>query len=622
MSGVLHLSIPADVPGGTVSQGGATEDEEFGDDGEEDYEDDYADGDDLEAEAEEMARILKEQLQADIAKAQLEAAAAHQPRPTLEKDKGNTDSTSTARKRRYEAALSTMKAIMSIASKRALVHDSLAAFLVPAAENANILTIFQRCISSEAVPKKLARPLSDAVVLLAKSDILFASLRNSDAPALQLDKGKRKRDAADEVAHDYSDSRGYKRFAYDYPDLRFLISEAVRVITNALATVPSGPASPHLDPALISSIHVQLHQVFLFAVTSAPRAGERMPALQELAGLIQMLGVLSGIPIGSNPSAPLSHPHSPWGHPYGAPSTPDLGTAVYPCLIPTCAKVFHRLYSLRAHQRLHSFVERPYRCTQCPASFVRNHDLKRHTKLHDKQAWRCSGCSKVFSRRDAIKRHKDSRGRIGGKGKNGEIELGDNACAYAEIEEVEVEKPQGDEEASRRAKLWNDITTNHMGSAPPGHVNASGDEFPPEEGEVEFGVVGEAHSIVLQLHGLLQVYVAKLLGTTSASEGQAGVSDPSTATLASIIARTQYTQPQSRSVSVQPQTPSVYQSAEAAQPPDVSSPQLSLSLSLSEEQTRLLEQAIAQAALAAQAQAEAEAALEEEAEASDEDGHD
>ncbi|CAG8450831.1 13531_t:CDS:2 [Ambispora gerdemannii] len=40
-------------------------------------------------------------------------------------------------------------------------------------------------------------------------------------------------------------------------------------------------------------------------------------------------------------------------------------------------------------------------------AFSRNHDLKRHMKIHlNAKPFKCLGCSKLFSRLDAIKRHK------------------------------------------------------------------------------------------------------------------------------------------------------------------------------------------------------------------------
>ncbi|KZT05161.1 uncharacterized protein LAESUDRAFT_715178 [Laetiporus sulphureus 93-53] len=615
-------------------------DEDYDGQYEEGY-DDY-DAEDIDAEAEAMAFRLQEQLRADIARAQLEAAAAaaqavplpahntvplEQSSAFLER-KGvpatSTDGAAAAKRRRHDAAIVTMKGILSLASGNPFIHATLSGYNVSGSNNANIVDVFSQCISAGTVSPKVARSLGEALLSLAKSEALFASLRNSDAPVIQLDKGKRKREGSHEVA----ESPAPKRVAFDQPDLRHLISEAVRTIMRVLAPDSSAPGHHALNGALISSIHVQLHQVFLFAVTSSPRGGQRTAALQELAGLIQMIGVLSSTPIGSHGASPAPAPSTTWSNPYNAPAAPpssDLGAAVYPCLMPTCTKIFHRLYSLRAHQRLHTLVDRPFRCAHCPASFVRNHDLKRHEKLHERRAWRCSGCGKVFSRRDAIKRHKDSRGRAGGRDGGVEPGIGESTCAYAEIEEVEVEKAVGDEEASRRTKLWNEIVATQLAGAL--HAAASPadrDAGPPEEGEVDPGVVAEAQTIVLQLHGLLKVYVARGLGHPPPVPGRQlppPVSHSNQTTLASVIAQSQQFQFQSSPpIAVGPSTaPSTSTMNPVDQGQSTSdAPQSSLSsLPLSEEQTRQLEQAIAQAALAAQAQAEKEAALEERDEGSD-----
>ncbi|KAI0326800.1 hypothetical protein GY45DRAFT_1363675 [Cubamyces sp. BRFM 1775] len=617
------------------AEGEYNDDEEY----EEGEGEEYDEGEDIDAEAEEMARRLGDQLLADIAKAQAEAAAAvastsgtvsaAAPAPTQEPPPHPEVPLQSPYRKKQDAALLTMKAILAFASKNPVVQSAMSNSQVPGVEGASLLEVFNRCISASSISKPLARTLTEIVLSLAKSDVLFGSLRNSDAPAIQLDKGKRKRDQADEGGRHAELGPGFphKRVAIDQPDLLHHLSEAVRIISHALSSAPAH--RPSIDPALISSIQLQLHQVFLFAVTSAPRAIDgRMPALQELAGLVQMLGVLSGIHIGNPPP----HWHIPPG---AAPPPPDIGTAVYPCLVPGCSKTFHRLYSLRTHQRFHTLEHRPYRCMQCPASFVRNHDLKRHALLHEKKAWRCAGCNKIFSRRDAIKRHKDARGRAGGKGRPGEADPVDTACAYAEIEEVEIEKADGEEEMSRRAKLWNGIAASSA-------AGMSASDQGPEEGEIDPGILFEAQNIVLQIHGLLQAEVAKGLGPPAAP---APMPPPllSQSTLASIIARAQQTvvpqelpppsapphgeAPPEQQVPLpdEPMAVDIPQPATSEAPPvpdqaESSSTPPPLSLSwLSEEQTRLLEQAIAQAASAAQAQAEAEAALEEEDEEFDED---
>ena len=617
--------------------------------------------DDIEAEAEEMARRLQEQLRADIERAQAEARAqasqqvglleprlsGSSPSPFTKQSASSvptSDETTSLdqlaharlsgnkRQQRSAAAILTMRTILASAEKNSVVRSTLASSVVPGGTNRSMLDVFNQCISSKTVTKSIAKHLTEAVILLAKSEILFASLRNSDAPAIQLDKGKRRWDAADGPGSgiDPSQEPPQKRVALDQPDLRYQVSEAVRVVTEALSPIASSP-TPMIHPHLIASIHLQLHQIFLFSVTSAPRAGERATALQELAGLIQMLGVLSGIQIGS--SNPAQNHTSDWPTSSNA-GAPDIGTAVYPCL--TCPKVFGRLFSLKAHQRVHLLVDRPFRCDLCVASFVRNHDLKRHARLHEPRAYRCGGCGKVFSRRDAIKRHQDNR-RGRGRGEEG---VAESVCAYAEIEEVD--KPEGEEEAVRRAKMWDGIAASSIqssagvtGSAPSLYASQPAPGDIPEEGEMHPAVVLEAQSVVLGLHPLLHGYVTKVLGHAPVLQNPLQISParqvagpPSilpthapattaTPTLASLIA------------SANAQNGGEiggHEASPALLPTQVDVPAassaLSSVLSLSEEQTRLLEQAIAQAALAAQAQAEAEAALEEIDDGTDDEDED
>lgn len=55
--------------------------------------------------------------------------------------------------------------------------------------------------------------------------------------------------------------------------------------------------------------------------------------------------------------------------------------------------------------------DRPFKCDQCPQSFNRNHDLKRHKRIHlAVKPFPCSNCDKSFSRKDALKRHKLVKG--------------------------------------------------------------------------------------------------------------------------------------------------------------------------------------------------------------------
>ncbi|KAL8963390.1 MAG: hypothetical protein Q9193_000343 [Seirophora villosa] len=64
----------------------------------------------------------------------------------------------------------------------------------------------------------------------------------------------------------------------------------------------------------------------------------------------------------------------------------------------------HQLYAGHHQQAPHN--DRPFKCDQCPQSFNRNHDLKRHKRIHlAVKPFPCGHCDKSFSRKDALKRH-------------------------------------------------------------------------------------------------------------------------------------------------------------------------------------------------------------------------
>jgi len=48
--------------------------------------------------------------------------------------------------------------------------------------------------------------------------------------------------------------------------------------------------------------------------------------------------------------------------------------------------------------------DRPFKCNQCPQFFSRNHDLKRHKRIHlAVKPFPCGHCEKSYSRKDALK---------------------------------------------------------------------------------------------------------------------------------------------------------------------------------------------------------------------------
>ncbi|PHH72119.1 hypothetical protein CDD82_6169 [Ophiocordyceps australis] len=81
-------------------------------------------------------------------------------------------------------------------------------------------------------------------------------------------------------------------------------------------------------------------------------------------------------------------------------------------------------YGLAAHhtdRASQSQSERPFKCDQCTQSFSRNHDLKRHKRIHlAVKPFPCTFCAKSFSRKDALKRHRLVKG-CENKVKNGTI---------------------------------------------------------------------------------------------------------------------------------------------------------------------------------------------------------
>ncbi|KAL0067376.1 hypothetical protein AAF712_005604 [Marasmius tenuissimus] len=490
-----------------------------------------------------------------------------------------------SRNRKQETAVATIKAIMSLLEKDPVAHTMLATTAVPLPTSISVLSALKQILTEGKATKQVAGSLSQSLIALAGSEALFGKLRHSSAPSMQLDLGKRKRDHEQDGNAEEPHSPAKRRAVIPF-DLFGTVSEAVRVVGTTLQNSIGKGA----DPTLISSLQTPLHQIFMFAVKSSTRGGIESHILQEVAGLVQVLGVLSGIPIGQN---------QPPDDPDKQEST-DIGTAVYPCTMTGCRKTFARLFSLRSHERAHS-SQRRYVCKLCPAAFIRNHDLKRHSRLHEKKVWKCIGCSKVFSRRDAIKRHRNAAEARGVRGV---------ACVEAEPIQVEVEQADH-EHAERRGEQLTKIWSDHAGA------NTVAGET--EEGEIPEHVIQNTQGAVMQLQYLLQSYVAHSAGgSLPPSTSAPPSSDPAAgqATLASVIARAQ-----SQNQAATNETTDVLAPSSEAPPAAATTattggdstalPSLSM-YGLSDEQAKMLEEAITNAALAAQAQAEAEAALEEE----------
>ncbi|GAA96758.1 uncharacterized protein L969DRAFT_97107 [Mixia osmundae IAM 14324] len=91
---------------------------------------------------------------------------------------------------------------------------------------------------------------------------------------------------------------------------------------------------------------------------------------------------------------------------------------MYICLIDRCSERFVTQENVEDHIKSQHLEKRPHVCAEdgCFSSFVRSHDLRRHSRIHTKvRPFTCS-CGKAFSRGDALNRHRRRNICIGGVG--------------------------------------------------------------------------------------------------------------------------------------------------------------------------------------------------------------
>ncbi|KAL5635150.1 hypothetical protein ACGC1H_002994 [Rhizoctonia solani] len=506
--------------------------------------------------------------------------------------------------------IETIKTMLSLALSDPHVHYALITTIVPGpvANGANLYTILSNSVMEGRVNPELAQPLSILISALASGSMLVSSEHQYTHPASQ-DTGsqnsplKRKRDPTDEgqpwpVHPPYNPSvqpvhTSQPPRSQSSEELLARIQSATSGILQVLD--PLLALGQPLNQPAVSSIQRQLHQVYSF-VSTCPQQHEGTSGsgtLQEIGGLIQVIGILNEVPIAQAAETTNSD-----AGPSGSSRT-AVGTSIYPCA--TCPKTFSKLSLLRAHERTHS-EGRPYRCEYagCPASFARNHDLRRHEKSHERQMFRCGGCDRLFSRRDALRRHKANDKAL-------------DECREAPMDSSTVTH---DGDPPRVTRVWQ----NHP---------ESGDwpkESEFEEGEIQPEAITSARYIVGTLYQTLQRHVSKGLdtgGITSQPENQSLGQQPTGShvcggqnppTLAG------EKQPEVAESSSQPtladtikeETTDSVEGAEISELPadDLMEAKTVSTLpgyGLDDEHTSLLERAIAVAAQAAQAQAEAEA---------------
>ncbi|KAK4196269.1 hypothetical protein QBC40DRAFT_209750 [Triangularia verruculosa] len=100
-----------------------------------------------------------------------------------------------------------------------------------------------------------------------------------------------------------------------------------------------------------------------------------------------------------------------------------------------------------------SHQDRPFKCDICSQCFSRNHDLKRHRRIHSAtKPFPCPNCDKCFSRKDALKRHKYVKACSGKKSPAGAaVGEASTAAEEDEYDEEEEDLPALPSSSSRKS---------------------------------------------------------------------------------------------------------------------------------------------------------------------------
>lgn len=179
------------------------------------------------------------------------------------------------------------------------------------------------------------------------------------------------------------------------------------------------PPTPSYQAPPISSAAQQAHYAFPSPTTnsfqsptgplSAGSAQSQPQYQQRPFGQMPLPGMAGG-PVMSNlhsPNANMALVGNMVNPPSGNTANGFLPNSMMPVFTSGQAANMHHIYGPGhhgSHPRGHAANDRPFRCDQCPQSFNRNHDLKRHKRIHlAVKPYPCGHCDKAFSRKDALK---------------------------------------------------------------------------------------------------------------------------------------------------------------------------------------------------------------------------
>lgn len=141
----------------------------------------------------------------------------------------------------------------------------------------------------------------------------------------------------------------------------------------------------------------------MFPTTTLPSSTR--PGLAAPLSPLGSTGHAGAPPPGQGRVSPYSSTGHPQQHQYmhnlGSPGQPMSLVSHYP---PQAATAYGSHFGGMMFQPQQRTPDKPHQCDQCPTAFTRNHDLKRHKRIHwAVKPFPCDGCDKAFSRKDALK---------------------------------------------------------------------------------------------------------------------------------------------------------------------------------------------------------------------------